>query len=78
MKKLYVFENPLCTVSDRWHSGGGIVIVTGADNNPSDVWRISPQRETNDDGELGDPDYVYDVPDSSPDAVIVFPDAGCC
>ena len=77
MKKLYIFENPLCEVTTRWHSGGGIVIVTDSDN-PSDVWRISSQRESNDDGDLGDPDYVYDVSDDSPDTVIVFPNAGCC
>ena len=78
-KKLYVFEN-VAPVSSAYHDGGGLVIVTSGD--PIVAWRGSDSYSRGEYGkeeaDLSNPDMVYDVADDAPDAVIVFPDAGCC
>ncbi len=87
-KKLYVYEY-VEKLTTSWHDGGGLVIVTTGD--PSDAWqaenaRIAAEHPSNavylDPAQiiqvLPEPDHVYEVPDDSPDAVIKFPDQGCC
>lgn len=78
-KKAYVYSYPDCALTDNWHSGGGLLIVT--DSDPDEAWKASPQRELvekRDAGDLGKPDHVLDVSEDAPDLVLVFPDAGCC
>lgn len=83
-KKLYIYENADCAISNGYHEGGGAVVVTAG--NPDEAWRASqayasvtsPHAYPNDEGKLGDPDHVIDVPDDTPDLVVAFPDAGCC
>ena len=82
-KKLYIYEDR-SPVSTGYHNGGGLVVITGDD--PQTVWEKSDeyadivQYRGKDAGkaDLSQPDRVIDVPDSEPDALYVFPDAGCC
>lgn len=86
MKKLYVYEDlDVCDPgSGAYHTMGGLIVVTAG--YPNDVVKAGTGNEyTVRDGEtvtvkhgLPEPSHVYVVPDDSPDAVIVFPDAGCC
>lgn len=73
MKKLYIYEY-VDDVSNNYHSGGGLVIITSG--NPSDVWRA--ERRNPDREDLGEPDRIIDVADTEADAVYPFQDAGCC
>lgn len=71
MKHLYIYEY-VEGVTENWHSGGGVLIITSGD--PQAAWDASDRPDTN----LGAVDRVVDVPDYTEDAIIVFPDAGCC
>lgn len=82
MKKLYIYED-LDEITDSWHDGGGVVIVTGGD--PDEAWRADVAKRYEDASfqpklltELGEPARVIEVPDTEEDSVLVFPDAGCC
>lgn len=70
-KKLYIYEEAACDVTDSYHGGGGVVIITAGD--PQEAWEAG-----NNAGDLGDPDRVIEVPATENDAVIIFPDSGCC
>lgn len=87
-KKLYIYEY-LDKLTQSWHNGGGLVIVTAGD--PSLAWqernaRIAsehPSNRTRIDPaciiqELPEPDHVIPVGDDVPDLILEFPDAGCC
>lgn len=83
-KRAYVYQYPDCRLTDNWHSGGGLLIVTSDD--PEEVWKASPQyrelagyrHEETEPERLGAPDHVLEVADDTADLLIVFPDAGCC
>ena len=83
VKKLYIYEY-ISPISTNYHDGGGLVIVT--DGDPQAAWEKTNNyaeivRRFGKDCEKADlsqPDRVIDVPDSEPDVVYVFLDAGCC
>lgn len=70
--KLYIW-NYLEGLTDNYHSGGGLVIIT--DRDPNEAWRDysskGPLRE------LPEADTTVEVV-SDKEQVWVFPDAGCC
>lgn len=55
------------------HSGGGLVVV--AESLPAALVAAGAQTAST---PSTLPDAVYNVEDSVPEAVYVFPDAGCC
>lgn len=81
-KKLYVYESlDRCDpASGAWHPEGGLIVVTAG--YPNDAVPRGTGNSFRADGVenygLPEADHVYDVPDETPDAVIVFPNAGCC
>lgn len=80
--KLYIYEIADCPVSNEYHPDGGVVICTAGE--PQDAWAkdCGENKAANGkllrDGNLGEPDRVVDMPPSTEEFVIVFPDQGCC
>lgn len=80
--KLYIYKS-VADITDRYHSGGGLVIVT--DRDPVQVWNSQPNLGLDKWGEgvapwtdeIPEPDAVYEVGDAS-ECLYIFPDAGCC
>ena len=70
--KLYIW-NYLGGLTDNYHSGGGLVIVT--DRDPNEAWREYTYKGPL--TELPTADAIMEVV-SDKEQVWVFPDAGCC
>lgn len=88
MSAVYIFEN-IDRISDSWHNGGSVVIVT--DRDPGETWRahlqsIAAEHKSNavylNDTvirqSLPEPTVTYELRDTVAESVMVFPDAGCC
>ena len=87
MKKLYIYEGiDVCAPgSGSYHEDGGLVVITSGDPNdavPAGTGNVFNTQLPDGTFEkkvgLPEPDRVIVVPDDTEDAVIVFPDAGCC
>lgn len=74
MTKLYVWDY-VGGVTDAWHDGGGVLIVTNRDY--ADAWRERDEPEGTR-ADLPEPDAVYDLAGSHSESVRIFADAGCC
>lgn len=87
-KKLYIYKY-VDGITTNYHDGGGLVIISAS--TPTEAWRANNERIAAEHPsnkvyldaetivqELPEPDRVIEVPDSESDAVIVFPNAGCC
>jgi hypothetical protein len=78
--KIYIWTY-LEGVTNNYHDGGGVVIITNRD--PQEVWddcREKPRADFWGDCpelELPEADIVYTV-DATEEKIIVFPDTGCC
>lgn len=85
-KKLYIYERlDVCDPgSGAYHEEGGLVVVTSGYPNDAVKRGTGNRFEVTTGGTtevkygLPEPDKTYVVPDDTPDAVIAFPDSGCC
>ena len=72
--KLYLYQVALSPVTNNWHDGGGVVVIT--DGDPDAVW-LKSNEGWDAATALGTPDLVLET-DATQEQVFVFPDAGCC
>jgi hypothetical protein len=79
-KKLYIYE-AVDGLTESWHDGGAMVIITAGDPQEAlDAARTefyAPDYKPHL-TELPEPSRVLDVGESEADAIFEFPDAGCC
>lgn len=73
--KMYIFEN-LRKVSDRCHTGGGLVII--AENKTHARELIKKEKYVFVNREEWKEVREYDIKGLHRPTIIVFPDAGCC
>lgn len=86
-KKLYLYKQlDVCDPLDKasYHREGGLVVITSGYPNDA-VARGTGNHQTVGRGDethemtgLPEPDLVVEVVESVADAVIAFPDTGCC
>jgi hypothetical protein len=82
-KKLYVYLD-VDNLTDAWHSGGGCMIITGGD--PQEAMDAHQSARAAEFGEEpvktvlpSEPTRVMrDIDNMEADAVLIFPDTGCC
>ena len=67
-------------VSNRWHDGGGLVIVAPTLDRAKTMWAEHCHRLGIGDSEAADtaPDYMMGTSPIEPERIWVFPDSGCC
>lgn len=73
--KIFIFSD-VEQLTDRYHSGGGLVVVAENEENVKELIKDHPYIElTEVDWKYVD---IYDVTTEVDSEVYVFPDAGCC
>lgn len=80
--KIFVWDS-LEVISERYHSGGGLLIVSESMESARTEWSDYAAKNNvgSYDGhkpsELGEPSHQWST-DATERKIIVFPDAGCC
>jgi len=81
-KKLYIYERlDVCNPgSDAYHEGGGLVVITAGlvDDVVKPGTGCLPEDARSVECRLPVADFIIVIPDDTPDALIPFPDSGCC
>lgn len=85
-KKLYLYKSvDVCDPgSGVWHEEGGLVVICTGYPNDSVRQGTGNEFKREENGRavvkhgLPEPDLVITVPDDTEDAVIAFPNQGCC
>ena len=72
--KTYIWQY-VVGITDNWHDGGGIVIITSRSYN--DAWKEHLAEKEVECKELPEPDLSYEC-NALEEKVFLFEDAGCC
>ena len=76
MKCMYVWES-VNELTNNWHDGGGLVIISNDLENARELLRQSIPLNKKCQALEIDPDYTASVV-AEKDEIFIFPDAGCC
>lgn len=78
--KQYIY-NYVGGITDAWHDGGGLVIVTEGDPQEA-LNRYYAKHPLEDDKTIpvlpDTPGHIYELVGTPTPCVIIFPDIGCC
>lgn len=85
MKSTLYMWHYLGEVTDNYHDGGAVIIVT--DRNPKDVWREYAEKHNSSEDKWGgdirvelpeEIDEVYSLQGAHEERVYIYEDSGCC
>lgn len=79
VKNVYVWDD-VSRLTKHWHDGGGLLILAVDMDRAKELFEIEASKEHSDllDFPKNAPTYSWEVSDNEEDAMVVFPDSGCC
>ena len=75
--KAYVY-NYVDGLTDNWHDGGGLLIITEGDPQQALNLELAGHEPYKQAPTLPEPDAIYKVHKGQEEKVFIFPDSGCC